>query len=217
MPAKSSKRAKPSDRAKRVQALLKDEIALKDHAEKVAAKRRALPPGPVVKDYVFRDGSKSVKLSQLFGRGQNELLLYHFMYAPEDEKPCRMCNMWADGYNAIAQHVGDRAKIVLVAKAPSAKFKKWGKSRGWDNIRLLSSYGTTFNRDFNAEDSDGDQAPTISVFTRDKKGVIRHFYQKFAMMNEKNFRGIDLLSPVWNLFDLLPSGRKEWYPNYSYR
>jgi len=208
--------ATPSSRAKRVQALKKDEIALKDHAEKVAAKRRSLPPGPVVKDYVFKDGTRSVKLSQLFGRGQNELLLYHFMFAPEDTKPCRMCNMWADGYNAIAPHVGDRANIVLVAKAPAAKFKKWGKGRGWDNIRMLSSYGTTFNRDFNAEDEDGDQMPVISVFTRDKKGVIRHFYSKCAMLDEKNFRGIDLLSPVWNLFDLLPSGRDDWYPKYSY-
>jgi predicted dithiol-disulfide oxidoreductase (DUF899 family) len=208
--------ATSSSRAKRVKSLKKDEIALKDHAEKVAAKRRSLPPGPVVKDYVFNDGTRSVKLSQLFGRGQNELLLYHFMFAPDDKKPCRMCNMWADGYNAIASHVGDRANIVLVAKAPAAKFKKWGKGRGWDNIRMLSSFGTTFNRDFGAEDEDGDQMPVISVFTRDKKGVIRHFYSKCAMLDEKNFRGIDLLSPVWNLFDLLPSGRKDWLPKYSY-
>jgi predicted dithiol-disulfide oxidoreductase (DUF899 family) len=208
--------ATSSSRAKRVQSLKKDEIALKDHAEKVAAKRRSLPPGPVVKDYVFNDGTRSVKLSQLFGRGQNELLLYHFMFAPDDKKPCRMCNMWADGYNAIASHVGDRANIVLVAKAPAAKFKKWGKGRGWDNIRMLSSFGTTFNRDFDAEDEDGDQMPVISVFTRDKKGVIRHFYSKCAMLDEKNLRGIDLLSPVWNLFDLLPSGREDWYPKYSY-
>ena len=209
--------AKSSTRAKRLKTLQKDEIALKDHAEKVAAKRRTLPPGPVVQDYVFRDGARSIKLSQLFGRGQNELLLYHFMYAPKDKNPCRMCNMWADGYNAIAPHVGDRANIVLVAKAPAAKFKKWGKSRGWSNIRLLSSYGTTFNRDFNAEDEDGDQWPSISVFTRDKKGVIRHFYQKPAVMDAKNNRGIDLLSPVWNLFDLLPSGRGDWIPKYAYR
>jgi predicted dithiol-disulfide oxidoreductase (DUF899 family) len=212
MPTKKSKRDA------QVRKLGKHEIALKDHVERVAAMRRALPPGPLVKeDYVFKEGTRKVRLSQLFRRGRNELLIYHFMYAPDDEKPCRMCNMWADGYNAIAKHVGDRADIVLVAKAPAQKFRTWGKARGWDNIRLLSSYGTTFNTDFNAEDGDGDQWPTISVFTKDKKGAIRHFYQKFAAMDEKNNRGIDLLSPVWNLFDLLPSGRDDWYPNYSYR
>ncbi|HKW44080.1 MAG TPA: DUF899 family protein [Candidatus Eremiobacteraceae bacterium] len=209
--------AKSSDRTKQIRALKKEEIELKNHAEKVAAKRRALSPGPVVeKDYVFHDGARPVTLSQLFGRGQNELLLYHFMFAPKDKRPCRMCNMWADGYNAIAPHVADRANIVLVAKAPAAKFQKWGQGRGWNNIRMLSSYGTSFNRDFDAEDKDGDQWPSISVFTRDKKGVIRHFYQKFAELDAKNKRGIDLLSPVWNLFDLLPSGRDDWYPSYSY-
>jgi predicted dithiol-disulfide oxidoreductase (DUF899 family) len=57
----------------------------------------------------------------------------------------------------------------------------------------------------------------ISVFTRDKKGVIRHFYQKSALLDEKNNRGIDMLSPVWNLFDMLPSGRGDWLPKYEYR
>jgi hypothetical protein len=26
-------------------------------------------------------------------------------------------------------------------------------------------------------------------------------------------RGIDLLSPGWNLYDLMPSGRGDWYPS----
>jgi predicted dithiol-disulfide oxidoreductase (DUF899 family) len=212
MPAKSAARAKS------LRALLKEEIALRDHAERVAKMRRSLPPGEIVKeDYMFDDGRRKVRLSELFQRGQNELLVYHFMFAPKDTKPCRMCNMWADGYDAVAPHVRDRANFVLVAKAPIAKFQKWGMSRGWKNIRLLSSFGTTFNRDFEAEDADGDQWPTISVFTRDKKGVIRHQYQKFAVLKNDVYRGIDLLSPVWNLFDLLPSGRADWYPSYRYR
>jgi hypothetical protein len=27
---------------------------------------------------------------------------------------------------------------------------------------------------------------------------------------------MDLISPVWNVFDLLPSGRGEWLPDNSY-
>ena len=88
MPTKKSKRDA------QVRKLGKHEIALKDHVERVAAMRRALPPGPLVKeDYVFKEGTRKVRLSQLFRRGRNELLIYHFMYAPDDEKPCRMCNM----------------------------------------------------------------------------------------------------------------------------
>jgi predicted dithiol-disulfide oxidoreductase (DUF899 family) len=43
-----------------------------------------------------------------------------------------------------------------------------------------------------------------------------HFYSANADMNEHGQRGIDLLSPVWNLFDLTPEGRGDWYPSLSY-
>lgn len=214
-------------RKKLIREVLKEEIALRNHAEKVAAKRRALPPGEVVEqDYVLTEGPsdlsknkpkdfRTVRLSQLFGPGRRELLLYHYMFAPKDKKPCPMCTMWCDGYDRIEPYVRKRANFVLVTKAPIAKLRAWARGRGWKNIRLLSSYGTTFNRDFKAEDKDGDQLPAISVFTKDRKGTVRHFYQKSAILNSKTWRGIDLLSPVWNLFDLLPSGRGDWHPNYE--
>jgi predicted dithiol-disulfide oxidoreductase (DUF899 family) len=31
--------------------------------------------------------------------------------------------------------------------------------------------------------------------------------------SEKEYRGIDLLTPVWNLLDLTPAGREEWMPS----
>lgn len=208
--------AKTLDRKARVKKLLKDEISLRDHAETVAKKRRSLGPGAPIKDYDLTDASgKQVKLSSLFGRGQTELLVYHYMFAPKDKKPCPMCTMWCDGYDRLVPYVRKRAHMVLVAKAPIEKLRAWAKGRGWKNIRLLSSYGTTFNRDFGAEDRAGDQLPMISVFTKDRDGSLRHFYQKCAQLDAKHYRGIDLLTPVWNLFDLLPSGRGDWFPNYE--
>jgi len=204
-------------RASKFRALNKEEIALKDHAERVAAKRRTLPAGdPVREDYELTDErGKKVRLSRIFSRGQNELLVYHYMFAPKDSKPCPMCTLWCDGYDRIEPYVRKRAGFVLVTKAPIAKLKKWAKSRGWKNIRLFSSYGTTFNRSQRVEDKREHQLPAISVFTKDKDGTVRHFYQKSAILDEKNNRGIDLLTPVWNLFDLLPSGRGDWSPDYE--
>ena len=50
--------------------LLKAEIDLRRQIEKVAAERRKLPPGgEVPEDYVFQSEQGSVKLSELFGRG----------------------------------------------------------------------------------------------------------------------------------------------------
>lgn len=142
-------------------------------------------------------------------------LVYHYMWAPKDAKPCPMCTMWCDGYNAIEPYVRKRANFVLVAKAPIQRLRAWAKARRWNNIRLFSSYGTTFNADFNAEEKDGSQRPVISVFTRDRSGKVRHFYQRCAELSRSQFRGIDQLTPVWNLFDLLPSGRGNWFPNYE--
>lgn len=222
-------RVQTIDREPSLRDLLAEEIALKDHIERVAAMRRKLGPGPAVKeDYVFREGPadlarnapadfREVRLSQLFAQGKDGLLIYHYMYAPDDDEPCPMCTMWSDGYNAVAPHVADRANFVLVAKADIAKFRNWARRRGWNNIRLLSSHDSTFNRDFGAEDDDGDQLPGISVFTRDPDGTIRHYYTKHAELDDNNNRGIDLLSPVWNLFDLLPSGRGDWLPKFDYR
>ncbi|MBV9104310.1 MAG: DUF899 family protein [Candidatus Eremiobacteraeota bacterium] len=190
-------------------ALLKEELALKDHVEQVAAQRRALEmPDPLEEDYALAaSDDKVVRLSELFG-DKDELFVYHMMYHPDDNEACPMCSMWVDGFNAVVPHVEQRASFVVIGKAPIGKLRDWAKRRGWDKIRVLSSYSTTFNKDFHAEDADGDQLPVISVFRRSPAGV-HHFYQKSAILDENNNRGIDLLTPVWNLFDLLPSGRGE--------
>lgn len=218
MPAKAAKRKQSAtSRTARLKKLHKEEIELRHHAERVAAMRRKLPPGdPVKEDYVFTEASgKQVKLSQLFERGKNELFVYHYMFAPKDSKPCPMCTLWCDGYDRIEPYVRQRAPFVLVTKAPIEKLRRWAKGRGWKNVRLASSYGTKFNRDMKVEDKQENQLPAISVFTKDRNGTVRHFYQKSAIMNARTNRGIDLLTPVWNLFDLLPSGRGEYLPNYE--
>ena len=211
------KKAKKADEKARLRRVLPDEIRIKNELEKVAAKRRKLGAGlPVKEDYVFAEGAgRKVKLSQLFKGGKNELLVYHYMFAPKDKKPCPMCTMWCDGFDRIEPYVRKRANFALVTKAPIEKLRKWARSRGWKNIRLLSSYGTTFNGDFNVEDKDENQMPAISVFTKDRSGTVRHFYQKSANLDARNWRGIDQLTPVWNLFDLLPSGRGDYHPNYE--
>jgi predicted dithiol-disulfide oxidoreductase (DUF899 family) len=134
-----------------------------------------------------------------------------------------MCSMWADGYNAIAPHIRQRASFVVVAKAEIGKLRRWARQRGWDGMRLLSSHDSTFNQDMRMEREDGAQEAGLSVFTRDASGTVYHRYTISADLPrgdldlyEGEGRGIDLYSPVWNLFDLLPSGRGNWYPNHQY-
>ncbi|HEV2521378.1 MAG TPA: DUF899 family protein [Candidatus Acidoferrales bacterium] len=207
--------------------LLEAEIALKDQTERVAALRRRLPPGPLVEiDYVFREGPFDlrddspahfcdVRLSELFAPGKDSLIVDHLMWAPQDQLPCRMCNMWADGYAAVAPHVNDKVNFVLVAKVEIGRLRDWGRRRGWDKIRLLSSHDNTFNHDFFVED-EGGQRPAVSVFRRAPDGKMYFTYTTEMSRNPGHHRGIDPFSPVWHLYDLLPEGRENWMPKHFY-
>jgi len=208
--------------------LLRAEIALKDQREQVAELRRRLPLGaPVPTDYAFREvmgglrpgsrgSTREVRLSELFGIGKDHLIVVHTMWAEANERPCPMCNMWAAGYDAVAPFVSDRTNFVLVVKQDVEKLRAWARERSWHRIRLLSSQGTSFNRDYGVQDESGEQKPGVSVFTRTNDGTIRHFYTTEASLAPGHHRGIDLFTPVWNLFDLLPDGRGEWMPRHAY-
>src|SRR5688500_14810041 len=106
--------------------LLKDEQELIDKVKAVAAKRRQLPSGGLLKeDYVFQwanDGrvGQRVTFSELFG-DKNTLLLYSFMYGPNWDKPCPSCTSLIDGFDRTAYQVGQHAAFVAIAKAPAEK------------------------------------------------------------------------------------------------
>ena len=76
---------------------------------------------------------------------------------------------------------------------------------------------SAFNYDLGAEDEEGNQDSTVSVFTRDPDGTLRHFYTAHPWMApDVRERGVDLLSPVYNVFDLAPEGRGDWYASLNY-
>jgi predicted dithiol-disulfide oxidoreductase (DUF899 family) len=187
------------------------EIDLRDRIEAVAAMRRSLPPGPVVPDYTFIENGKVVRLSELFDDDKPHLIVYHLMYWANDDEFCPMCSMWLDGFNGIVPHVTQRANFVIASRAPIEKLQAWGARRGWDRLRLLSDDGSSFARDIDAEDAHGNPDSTVVVLTKDGDHV-RHAYTAHPMLEDRE-RGIDLLCPVWHLFDLMPSGRDDWYPS----
>lgn len=204
-------------------ALAAKERALRDHIEQIAAARRALPPGAPVDAYVFTEGPADLGLDQpvrrtalaeLFG-DHDTLFVYHLMFHPDSSEACPMCSLWIDGFQGVAHHIRRHAAFAVIAKAPLAKLRGWACRRGWDGLRILSSFGTTFNADLNAEHSNGDQRPMASVFVQ-RHGQVRHFYTLPANFLDGAERGMDLLSPVWNVLDLLPRGRGDWYADNAY-
>jgi len=185
------------------------EIDLRERIAAVAALRRSLPPGPVVPDYTFIESGDRVRLSELFEGDKSELIVYHLMYWADDDEFCPMCSLWIDGLNGVAPHVTQRANLVVVSRAPFEKLQAWAAHRDWNRLRLLSDDGPQFARDIDAEDADGRPDSTVAVFQKDGDQV-RHFYSAHPMLDDRE-GGIDLLAPVWHLFDLLPSGRGDFY------
>jgi len=203
------------------------EIKLMRHREEVAELRRQLPAGAVVDDYVFAEGPARlddadapvapVRLSELFSSAARPLVIYHFMYGKAQTSPCPMCTMWIDGFNGVAQHLAQNIDFAIIAAAGIPSLRAYARARGWDRLRLLSSAESTFKYDLGSEDADGNQDSTVSVFTLDPGGSPRHRYTAHPRMaDDIDQRGIDLLSPVWQLLDLTPQGRDDWYAQLDY-
>jgi predicted dithiol-disulfide oxidoreductase (DUF899 family) len=200
--------------------LLKAELALRRQVEAVAKLRRKLPQGgEVPRDYVFDSEAGLAKLSELFG-GRDALLAYSFMYGPEMKEACPMCTSFLDGLNGNAQHIAQRASLVVIARSPLERIVQYARGRSWGNLRMLSSAGNSYNLDYHGEDEQGAQLPVMNVFVR-KGGKVRHFYASellFARPDKgQDPRHNDAMWPLWAALDLTPRGRgKDWYPKRTY-
>ena len=195
--------------------LLAAEADLRDHVERVAAMRRALPPGPGVFEYEFLDGAQRVRLSDLFADGKPFLIIYHVMFWQDDQEFCPMCSMWVDGWDGIAHHLAQRANLVAASWAPPDKLEAWKKRRRWQRIRILADADGALARDSGAEDAKGEPQPTVLVFEK-AAGEIRHVYTAHAQFPDGSLRGIDQLCPTWHILDLLPAGRGDWNAGNEY-
>jgi predicted dithiol-disulfide oxidoreductase (DUF899 family) len=152
--------------------LLDQEIELRRAMEAVAEARRRLPPGGVVpEDYLFQaqgpDGTPArVRLSELFAPGKNSLVIYSMMFPraaddtspgppggqtallPLAEGPCPSCTALLDQLDGAAEHAGQQVNLAVAAKAPLGRLVTFAAERGWRRLRLLSSAGTMYNRDY---------------------------------------------------------------------
>jgi predicted dithiol-disulfide oxidoreductase (DUF899 family) len=210
-------------------ALLKAEIELRRNIESVATLRRKLPlGGPVPDDYEFEEGAadpadtetvRRVKMSALFRRDAS-LVVYSYMFGPAMARPCPMCTCMLDSLDGAAPHIAQRVNLVVVAASPIQRIRAFARERGWRNLRLLSSAGNSYNRDYHGEDAKGSQQPALNVFTR-RGGKIRHAYCTELMFAApepgQNARHVDAIWPLWNLYDYTPEGRgTDWYPKLAY-
>jgi predicted dithiol-disulfide oxidoreductase (DUF899 family) len=187
--------------------------------DELSRERRELPWERVDKAYTFDGPNGKESLGDLFA-GKSQLIVYHFMFAPDWEEGCKSCSFWADNFERLPVHLKHRdTTLIAISRAPLAKLEAYRKRLGW-SFKWVSSGGNDFNYDYRVsftpeEIAAGEldynygtarmkmgELPGISVFYKDAKGDIFHTYSAYA-------RGIDMLNNAYHYLDLTPKGRDE--------
>ena len=197
--------------------LLQKEKEFTKARDALSRERRALPWEKVEKPYVFEGPNGPESLSDLFA-GKSQLVVYHFMFNPKDDAGCPSCSFWADHYDGMTVHLGQRdVSFVVISRAPLAKIAAFKQRMGW-TFKWLSSGNNSFNYDFRVSFTPADSEKPVynvgtlvpgmpdreglSVFTKDSSGAVFRTYSTFA-------RGIDMINGTYQILDLVPKGRDE--------
>jgi len=187
--------------------------------DELSRARRDLPWVRVEKAYVFDGPNGAETLADLFD-GRSQLVVYHFMFAPEWSEGCPSCSWWADNFERNVGHLIHRdVTLVAISRAPLEKLEVFKQRKGW-TFKWLSSGASNFNYDFHASFLPG-ESPTgeifhnyqwrkssmtdhagISVFYRDADGAVFHTYSCYS-------RGVDMMNAGYHYLDLVPKGRDE--------
>jgi len=200
--------------------LLAEEIELRRQIERVAEKRRSLPPGGEPSpDHRFldRDGN-SLSLSDLFG-AHDTLLTYLWMYGPKRARPCPMCTSFLSGLDGPARDLSQRIAVAIIGRSPVSRQLAFARERGWRNLLFYQAVGDAFPRDYRGLSPDGEEWPALDVWTR-ADGRIRHSWAaEFGDTQDagQDPRGAPDPMALWNMLDLTPGGRgTDWYPKLDY-
>lgn len=209
-------------RTSRIQ-LLALEKELTKRRDRVNAQRRRLPMVKMEKEYLFDTPQGKRNLLDLF-EGRKQLMVYHFMFAPDWEQGCPGCTGYVNAIGDLSSLAERDATLLLCSRAPLEKLETYKASKGW-SIPWVSSLGSEFNYDFHvtlddkvapieynykskaqlaaergSDDLDGER-PGLSVFFRIGEDVF-HTYSVYA-------RGGEGITDAISLLDLTPYGRQE--------
>src|SRR3984885_3444488 len=135
--------------------LLAEEIELRRHIERVAAQRRALPPGgEVPHDFELISETGPIRFSSLFG-DKDTLIVYSMMYGAERKTPCPMCTSFLSSWNGTAVNLRQRSAIAVTARSPIDRLLDFKKQRGFTNLPFVSDMSGDYTRTYvNPDDGD---------------------------------------------------------------
>jgi predicted dithiol-disulfide oxidoreductase (DUF899 family) len=183
----------------------KEKAAMKE-GDALAAERRRLPRLRVEKDYSFDGPGGKASLAELF-EGRRQLVLYHFMFGPNQEAGCDGCSMFVDQLGHLA-HVNTRdTTFALTSRAPLSKIEPFRKRMGWQ-VPWYSWAGGDFGIDFgtspaepNPDRHQDGEGFGLSAFLFEDGEVYRTYFT--------NSRGVEAIGSVWSILDRTALGRQE--------
>ncbi|MBP54701.1 MAG: hypothetical protein CMG88_09120 [Marinobacter sp.] len=180
--------------------LLVKEKELTRARDALNAERRRLPMVKVAKHYTLQGENGAVSLLDLF-EGRRQLIVYHFMFAPDWNAGCDGCSWLVDAMTHPAHLHARDTSLVMVSRAPREKLTQYRSRMGWTApVPWYSSYESDFNVDFGATTDSGERHGA-SVFIRDGDDIYRTYYT--------GARGVEYLGSLWTYLDLTPFGRQE--------
>lgn len=162
------------------------------------AERRRLPMVRIESEYVFRGEHGSASLLDLF-EGRRQLIVYHFMFAPDWDEGCEGCSWVVDSMSHPAHLHARDTSIVLISRAPLDKLTHYRARMGW-KLPWHSSFENDFNIHMGATTDEGEEHG-VSVFLRHEDTIYRSYYA--------GQRGVEHLGSHWTYLDLTPFGRQE--------
>ncbi len=193
--------------------------------DELRRQRRELPWMRVSKPYSFFGPRGAQTLADLFD-GRSQLVVQHFMFAPDWAEGCVGCSFQADHVDAAFVHLRHHdIAFAAIARAPWPKIDAFRRRMGW-MFHWVSSYGSDFNYDFGvsfrpadlangpvfynfeSRELQDEEAPGVSIFLRDADGSIYRTYSAYG-------RGAEQLVGAYNYLDLTPKGRNETGPAFD--
>ena len=212
-------------------ALLAQEKELTRARDRLNAERRRLPMVRVEKEYRFTGPDGEVSLDDLFD-GRPQLVMHHFMFAPDWDAACASCSSAADQIGNLRQLHVRNTTLVAVSRAPFPKIAAYRERMGWE-FPWFSSYDSDFNWDFHAtlddrvapvqlhfrDESELESAGTPwtgAGWTADMRGEEMPGISVFLRVDDDIFhtystfgRGIEEFHNGYPHLDLTPLGRQE--------
>lgn len=205
--------------------LLEKEKELTKMYDGVRELRAQLPWLKVEKEYIFDGENGKESLSDLF-QGRSQLIVQHFMFAPEWEEGCVGCSFQADHVDGARMHLEPHnVSFVAISRAPYKVIEAFKKRMGW-KFKWVSSYENDFNFDYNVsfteeqvnfgkgtynfreQSIDMPELPGTSAFYKDESGQLFHTYSCYE-------RGLELAVTTYVYLDIAPKGRNETGPDFS--